>query len=169
MPATLRHPVGLKGPERVWPQRPHHWLWLAAVVMAAVVAGLGSWKLVDHLTAGNAATTVSTPAPSELQPAAALITVGLQRRLRAAGYSLETNGVLDPITKSAAADFLRGEDLTASPWLLSSLGGTVLTGRHDPGAWNARFGVDRRTRMVERPLTAPGGQLDAFGNLNPTQ
>ena len=29
---------------------------------------------------------------------------------------------------------------------------------------NARFGTDRATQMVERPLTGTGGQLDAYGN-----
>jgi hypothetical protein len=110
-----------------------------------------------------------TPIPSELQPAVVVSTVGLQRLLRAAGYSLAVNSVLDPITKSAAADYLQPDNLTASPWLLSSLQGTILTSRHDPAAWNARFGLNRHTQMVERPLTGPGGQLDGYGNLIPAQ
>jgi hypothetical protein len=167
MPATLGQPVGLKGPVSAVSRGPHRWLWLGAVIMAAVVAGLGSWRLVDHFTGGSAATQVVAPIPSELQPAAVVSSAGLQRLLRAAGYSLAVNSVLDPITRSAAADYLQPAELAASPWLLSSLQATILTSRHDPGAWNARFGLNRHTQMVERPLTGPGGQLDGFGNLIP--
>ena len=168
MPTTLRPPVGLKGPVRAVSRGPHHWLWLGAVVIAAVVVGLASWRLVDRF-AGGSVSKEETPVSVEVQPATAVMVAGLQRLLQAEGYSLVATGTFDPVTRSAAADYLRADDLLGSPGLASSLRGTVLTGRHDPGAWNARFGVDRRTQMVERPLTGPGGQLDAFGNLNPPQ
>jgi peptidoglycan hydrolase-like protein with peptidoglycan-binding domain len=90
----------------------------------------------------------------------------LQSRLIAAGYAVRPTGVLDPVTKSAAGDFLSVRPSPATePLLSSSLQGTVITGKRDPVAWNARFGRNRRTQMVERPLTGPGGQLDDNGNL----
>jgi hypothetical protein len=95
--------------------------------------------------------------------------------LRGAGYSLPATKIdywlpvttwLDPVTRSAAADYLRISERTPlDPVLALALQGTVITGRRDPEAWNARFGVNRLTRWVERPLTGPGGQLDAFGNI----
>jgi hypothetical protein len=41
----------------------------------------------------------------------------------------------------------------------------VLLGRQNPVLWNRRFGFNRPTRFVERPLTGLGGQLDANGNI----
>jgi hypothetical protein len=49
--------------------------------------------------------------------------------------------------------------------LAAALRGTVLTGFRDVAAWNQRFGRSRVTKMVERPLTGQGGQLDSYGNL----
>ena len=68
--------------------------------------------------------------------------------------------------KSALADYLRPDSthpLSAS--LASQLDGTVITGLRNPAAWNKRFGLDRKTTFVERPLTGAGGQLDANGNI----
>jgi hypothetical protein len=45
------------------------------------------------------------------------------------------------------------------------LHGAVLLGRQNPVLWNRRFGFNRPTRFVERPLTGLGGQLDANGNI----
>jgi hypothetical protein len=36
---------------------------------------------------------------------------------------------------------------------------------NDPDAWNSHYGLERATKFVERPLTGPGGQLDANGNF----
>lgn len=104
--------------------------------------------------------------------------IDLQRQLRSAGYELTmTTDVdyslpitfrLDPVTRSAAADYLRPTEASPLGFRLAlALRGTVITGRRDPAAWNARFGTNRATRWVERPLTGPGGQLDAFGNVRP--
>jgi len=95
-----------------------------------------------------------------------LLTAGLQQTLRNNGYAIGSTGMLDPLTRSAAADFVRvdaGHPLDS--WLATSLAGTVITGRNDPVTWNARFGTNRVSQMVERPLTGPGGQLDAYGNI----
>jgi len=41
----------------------------------------------------------------------------------------------------------------------------VITTLRNPAAWNSRFGLNRKTKFVERPLTGPHGQLDANGNI----
>jgi hypothetical protein len=91
---------------------------------------------------------------------------GLKTQLLRAGYQVKVDDSLDPVTKSALADYLRpGSAGWLGPVLGHSLAGTVLLGRQNPVAWNRRFGLDRPTKFVERPLTGPGGQLDANGNL----
>ena len=50
------------------------------------------------------------------------------------------------------------------PFLLMFLV-TVITTLRNPAAWNNRFGLNRKTKFVERPLTGPHGQLDANGNI----
>ena len=71
-----------------------------------------------------------------------------------------------PVTKSALADFLQPSSRhPLGPSLAVALQGTIITTLRDPRAWNMRFGLNRRTRFVERPLTGPGGQLDAYGNV----
>jgi hypothetical protein len=83
-----------------------------------------------------------------------------------AGYSIAVDGKLDPVTKSALADYLQLEPThPLSPFLASALAGNWITGYRNPAAWNQRFGLNRLTRFVEKPLTGPGGQLDANGNL----
>jgi hypothetical protein len=90
----------------------------------------------------------------------------LEGTLVRAGYAIRVDGVLDPVTMSAAGDFIRmSEWPQLDPWLANALVGTVMTGRRDPTAWNQRFGADRATRMVERTLTGPEGQLDNDGNI----
>ena len=93
------------------------------------------------------------------------MTAGLQQTLRDNGYAIAATDMLDPLTRSAAADFVRVDAKhPLDPWLAVAMAGTVLTGRHDPVAWNARFGTNRMTQMVDRPLTGPDGQLDTYGN-----
>ena len=98
-----------------------------------------------------------------LQP---LVTTDVDKQLVDAGYSIKTDGKLDPVKKSALADYLRLDSthpLSAS--LAPQLEGTVITGLRNPAAWNKRFGLDRKTTFVERPLTGASGQLDANGNI----
>jgi len=143
----------------------HHRLRIAAVAVLAVFIGVGVWTLVDRLTATSADGTAA--APIAVRSLHTWSVSDLQRRLRVAGYALPVTGVLDPVTKSAAADFLRpGQVDSLWPSLAVGLQGTAITGRRDVAAWDARFGTDRATRMVERPLTGAGGQLDAYGNLS---
>jgi len=166
MPTTLV--PRLRSPVTSTPTSPRHsslshWLRLVAVVVLAVFVGFALWMLVDRLTSTNEAPVAPSVASYFTEP---LQVNDLQRQLRRAGYSLSVTGVLDPLTRSATADFLVvSESSPLDPALAQALQGTVITSRHDPAAWNARFGADRATKMVERPLTGPGGQLDAFGNL----
>jgi len=143
-----------------------HGLLLSATVVLAALVGFALWVLVDRLTS----TTEQHAAPVAVFPVTdpfwTYEASDPQRRLRTAGYALPVTGVLDRLTRSATADFLVvGESSPLDPALAQALQGTVITSRHDPAAWNARFGADRATKMVERPLTGPGGQLDAFGNV----
>ena len=92
--------------------------------------------------------------------------VRLKKQLVQTGYSLRIDDSLGPVTKSALADYLQLDRAhPLGPFLVRLLRKTVITGRRDPQAWNNYFGLDRPTRFVERPLTGPGGQLDANGNL----
>jgi hypothetical protein len=90
----------------------------------------------------------------------------LKRQLVHAGYQVSVDDSLDPVTKSAFADYLRpGTGSSLGPGLDRALRGTVHLGRENPVLWNRRFGLNRPTKFVERPLTGPGGQLDANGNI----
>ena len=92
----------------------------------------------------------------------------LEAQLVRAGYSIKVDGNLDPITKSALADYLRLDSAhPLTPSLASVLEGTVITGFRNPAAWNSHYGLNRKTKFVERPLTGPSGQLDANGNDRP--
>lgn len=88
----------------------------------------------------------------------------LQQKLKQAGYDLTPNGKLDPRTRNALGDYLNPSNKKLSPALATLLGGTAISGRRDPQAWNTRFGDSRRTRMVEKPINQ---QLDKYGNLLP--
>ena len=94
--------------------------------------------------------------------------IRLKKQLVRAGYSIKVDGGLDPVTKSALADYAQ-LDAThpISPFLAEVLRGTVITGFRNPTAWNTYFGLHRPTKFVERPLTGRGGQLDANGNFRP--
>jgi hypothetical protein len=90
----------------------------------------------------------------------------LKRQLVRAGYQVRVDDRLDAVTRSAFADYLRpGTAGSLGPGLARALRGTVLLGRQNPVLWNRRFGLNRTTKFVERPLTGPGGQLDARGNI----
>lgn len=175
MPTAVVHPPPRVG--RVLqppPVSPHHhvshrvWLLLAGALVLAVLVGAGIWFFAIRSTE----TTEQAVAPqaevalprAELSLAGGV--KGLQQQLRAAGYSLAVTGVLDSLTRSAAGNYLRPSFLTPlESDVEAALAGTFITGIRDPAAWNARFGLNRATRWVERPLTGVGGQLDAYGNL----
>jgi hypothetical protein len=140
-------------------------LGLAGIVLALLCTSIGTWLALDQ-AGGTADATASASAPvfeTWLRP---INVVGLQKQLVRAGYSIAVNGVLEPITKSALADFLQPSSRhPLGPSLAVALQGTVITTLRDPRAWNMRFGLNRRTRFVERPLVGPDGQLDAYGNV----
>ncbi|HJQ49399.1 MAG TPA: hypothetical protein VJ838_02690 [Gaiellaceae bacterium] len=92
----------------------------------------------------------------------------LKKQLVSAGYQVKVGDNLDPVTKSAVADYLQPGSTLLGPELTHAMSGTVLLGRRDPVDWNFRFGLKRRTKFVELPLTGPGGQLDAKGNIRPS-
>jgi hypothetical protein len=144
---------------------------LTGITLTLAVASLATWLTFDRLAGSDASTaSVSTSAPAWtpitspwLRP---LNVIQLKKQLVRAGYSLKVDGNLDPVAKSALADFLRpnaAHPLSAS--MGAELESTVITSKRDPQAWNSRFGLNRTTKFVERPLTGPGGQLDANGNL----
>jgi hypothetical protein len=137
---------------------------LAAIMLAAIA--IGTWLGIARATGGGDAWPANFPVfRTWLLP---VNVVGLERQLVRTGYSIRVDGVLDPVTKSALADFLRPGSLhPLGASLAAALQDTVITARRDPTAWNMRFGLNRRTSFVERPLTGPGGQLDANGNLRP--
>jgi hypothetical protein len=166
-------PTGAPSRRRAARRRP---LMLVALAVTLAAAAAGT----SLVLAGSAAP-ISTPAAAAT-PAPAwtpfgsppfgspwLESVGvrdLKRQLVRAGYQVKVDDRLDPVTKSALADYLLpGSESSLGPVLARALAGTVLIGRRNPAAWNRRFGLERLTKFVERPLTGPGGQLDANGNL----
>jgi len=144
---------------------------LASLMLTLALVAFGAWVAVDRLAANSGTTASSaTPAPAGTSVAMSwlrrLEVIHLERRLVRAGYSLKVDGRLDPVTRSALADFLQPSPAhPLSPFLAVALGRTAITGLRNPGAWNSRFGLERATKFVERPLTGPGGQLDVRGNL----
>lgn len=120
---------------------------LAGSILAIATASVGMWLIVAQASGGR---------PDVIR---------LKKQLVRTGYSIKVDGKLDPVAKSALADYLRADAAhPLSPSLARALAGTVITGLRDPVAWNLRFGLNRPTKFVERPLTGPGGQLDANGN-----
>jgi hypothetical protein len=140
-------------------------------MLTLAVVSVATWLIVDR-TAGRSANPagaamsfpVWTPiAPTWLED---LAVIRAKKQLVRAGYSIKVDGNLDPITKSALADYLQLDSShPLDPDLAAALQGTWITGLRNPAAWNSHFGLDRLTKFVERPLTGPGGQLDANGNL----
>jgi Tol biopolymer transport system component len=149
-------------------------LMLAGITLALGLAALAAWLSVDRLSASGARTVAVASAAPRSNPGVSLWVerldvAGLERQLVRAGYSLKVDGSLDPVTKSALADFLRPSSAhPLSPSLARALEGTVITTLRKPAAWNSRFGLNRKTKFVERPLTGPDGQLDANGNIRPS-
>jgi hypothetical protein len=140
-------------------------------MLTLAVVSVGTWLIVDR-AAGPSANPVSAAASLPVwTPIAStwlerLAVMRAKKQLVRAGYSIKVDGKLDPVTKSALADYLRLDPAhPLDPILAAALQGTWISGLRDPAAWNSRFGLHRLTKFVERPLTGPGGQLDANGNL----
>jgi hypothetical protein len=130
-----------------------------SIAMGLILARTADW-------AAEPVTAAAAPASPLSQWLDRLELIQLENQLVRAGYSVRADGSLDPVTKSAFADYLQLDaSHPLSRFLATELQGTVLTGFRDPAAWNKRFGLNRQTRFVERPLTGPNGQLDANGNL----
>jgi hypothetical protein len=129
-------------------------LTLLAITLAAI--GVGTWLIVRH--AGGSGTGALSPpiaAPAWTPTASPFVerlqVVGLKKQLVRAGYSIKVDGNLDPVAKSASADYLQPDGThLLSPFLASALEGTVITGLRNPSAWNSRFGLHRQTTLVER-------------------
>jgi hypothetical protein len=143
-----------------------------ALTVSTLAAGAAATSLMLVGSAGPGPTQVAVAAPAPpwtpfaspwLEPVDLL---DLKTQLVRAGYQVRVDDSLDPVTKSALADYLRpGSASLFGPALARALRGTVLLGRRNPVGWNSRFGLHRPTKFVERPLTGVGGQLDANGNL----
>jgi len=152
-----------------------HWtrrrLALAVVVPMLAAAAVGVSLVLDGPMGSSSTPATTAAATPVLMPSGpAWLRVAdvreLKRRLVRAGYQVRVDDRLDPVTKSALADYLQpGSASLLTPVLGRALAGTFFFGRRDPAAWNYKFGLDRPTKFVERPLTGPGGQLDANGNL----
>jgi hypothetical protein len=168
-PEAIRRPRSALAPRSQRARRRP--LILAGITLMLGLVALAAWLSVDRLIGSGAKTVAVASAAPPWNPAASLWlerlgVVGLKRQLVRAGYSLKVDGRLDPVTKSALADFLRPSSAhPLSPALARVLEGTVITTLRNPAAWNSRFGLNRKTKFVERPLTGPGGQLDANGNI----
>jgi hypothetical protein len=170
MTTTAIHPTRQAAAER------SHWtrrrLALAAIV-ATLAAAAGATPLLLTGSAGPSETpAAAAPAVPEWTPFGpwfeAVDVRGLKRQLLQAGYQVKVDDSLDPLTKSALADYLLpGSAHALGPALDRALRGTVILGRQNPVAWNLRFGLHRPSKFAERPLTGHGGQLDANGNIRP--
>jgi hypothetical protein len=167
-PAIRTPPTPAPSRRRAARRRP---LMLVALALTLAAVAVGAWLIVDRV-AGRGASAVSPAAAAPAWPTfgsswlEAVRVLDLKRQLVRAGYQVRVDDRLDPVTKSALADYLwPGSASSLGPVLARALAGTVLIGRRNPAAWNRRFGLGRRTKFVERPLTGPGGQLDANGNL----
>ena len=147
-------------------------LLLAASVLLFVLAVVGT-QLFGGRSAESATKQGDPARASAWTPFASpwlecLDVTHLEEQLVRAGYSIKVDGNLDPITKSALADYLRLDSAhPLTPSVASVLEGTVITGFRNPGAWNSHYGLNRKTKFVERPLTGRAGQLDANGNYRP--
>ena len=146
-------------------------LMLAGIILMPGLAVPATGLTLDRSARSSQNTATTAAALSALNPifapwAQRFEATSLERELVRAGYSVKVDGKLDPVTKSALADYLQLDSAhPLSPFLASALEGTVITGLRNPGAWNSHHGLERATKFVERPLTGPGGQLDANGNF----
>jgi Tol biopolymer transport system component len=142
-----------------------------AVIVPTLAAAAAATSLELAGSAGPSSTPVATAAaapewtPFGLPWLEAVDVRDLKRQLLQAGYQVKVDDTLDPVTESALADYLQPGSASSLGPVGQALAGTVLLGRQNPVAWNRRFGLDRPTKFVERPLTGRGGQLDANGNL----
>jgi hypothetical protein len=149
-------------------------LTLAGLTLTLAVLSVGTWLILARVSSrsanpASAATSASTSTPIASPWLERLEVIRLKKQLVRAGYSIEVAGNLDPVTKSALADYLQLDSThPLSPFLAAALENTVITGFRDPSAWNSRFGLHRLTKFVERPLTGSGGQIDANGNPRAT-
>lgn len=167
MPTVLRPAALRPTPTRQGRASHHRWLRPAAIVLSGAMLGVGAWLLTARST-GSTGTRTTTP-PAVAQTAGdltrSLDITALQRQLVDAGYAIRVTAALDPLTRAAAADFFGSAGRPVAAPLAHMVAGTIFLGKGDPADWNARFGLDRRTRLVERALIGPAGQLDAYGNL----
>jgi hypothetical protein len=144
-----------------------------AIIVPTLAAAAAATPLVLTGSAGPSETpaTAATAVPAWTPFGSWLGAVDvrdLKRQLVHAGYQVKVDDSLDPVTKSALADYLLPGSVRAlGPALAGALRGTVILGRVNPVAWNRRFGLHRPTKFVERALTGPGGQLDDNGNIRP--
>src|SRR5262245_25602762 len=115
-----------------------------AITLATL--GVGTWLIVGRVSdSGGSALTPAAAEPAWTPIATTwlqrLQVVGLKRQLVRAGYTVDDDGNLDPVTRSALADYLRPDGAhPLDPNLAAALEGTVITGVRDPAAWNQRFG-----------------------------
>lgn len=145
------------------------------IAVVALVPALAAAAAATSLMLAGSASMSSPPVdvasapartPFESPWADAVNLRDLKRQLVRAGYQVRVDDSLDPVTKSAFADYLLpGAASSLGQGLAAALRGTVLLGRQNPVLWNQRFGLNRPTKFVERALTGPGGQLDANGNI----
>jgi hypothetical protein len=144
---------------------------LAGIILMLGLAVPATWLTLDRSARSSQNTATTAAALPAWNPIVApwaqrFEATSLERELVRAGYSVKVDGKLDPVTKSALADYLQLDSAhPLSPSLASALDGTVITGLRNPGAWNSHYGLERATKFVERPLIGPGGQLDANGNF----
>ena len=173
MSTTVMQPSAVRMPRTAAAKRSPHAgsrpVVLAGLILALGLLGFGGW--VADRSPGTENALVQAKAMPSLDLSASpwlgrLEVTNLEKKLVAAGYSIKVDGRLDAVTKSALADYLRiSATHPLSLALAESLQGTAITGSRNPQAWNSRFGLNRRTRFIERPLTGPGGQLDSSGNI----
>src|SRR3954451_23391782 len=152
MTTSIAKPNAIRLPSTAVPLRSRRsWrrsLVLAGCTLALAAVSAGTWLTIAQLTgASGIDLTVAAPVSGWTPPSLwdqGVDVMRLKEQLVRAGYSIKVDGTLDPVANSALADL-----------------------RHfaNPVAWNLRFGLNRPTNFVERPLTGPGGQLDANGNL----
>lgn len=146
-------------------------LTLVGIILMLGLAVPATWLTLDRSARSSVNTATTAAAVPAWNPIVVpwlqrLEATSLERELVHAGYSVKVDGKLDPVTKSALADYLQLDSAhPLSPFLASALDGTVITGLRNPDAWNGHYGLERATKFVERPLTGPGGQLDANGNF----
>lgn len=157
-------PAAQRGSRLSW--RPRFALAGLVITLAVVAVSASQLRSADWSTGTAGPEPALSSAPAGSPWLARRDVISLKKQLVRAGYSITVDGSVGPVTRSALADYLKPDATHPfSPFLASALRGTVVTGYRNPTAWNNYFGLDRRTRFVERPFTGPGGLLDPKGNL----